>query len=52
MKPLVWRGNVTGRWWASAGPDLEILAGASADGYETWREAYDATCLAIASEPA
>lgn len=52
MKPFVWRGG-TGRWWVSASSTgLERFPGVDPDGYETWREAYDAACLAIAADPA
>lgn len=53
MRPYIWRGKETGAWYvdtAKANPDP--LFGTIDGGYGTWREAYDATCHAIASEPA
>lgn len=53
MKPFIWRGKQFGIWYVDttkANPD--ILLGTDPVGYSTWREAYDATCHAIASEPA
>ncbi|WP_168442842.1 hypothetical protein [Microbacterium sp. PF5] len=53
MKPHVWRGKSTGRWWVDTCRDSgEAYPGTLNQGYETWREAYDATCLAIAADPA
>ncbi|WP_168429515.1 MULTISPECIES: hypothetical protein [unclassified Microbacterium] len=52
MKPFVWRGDITGRWWVSGSPDLEALPGTDPGGYDSWREAYAAACVVIAAEPA
>lgn len=53
MKPFVWQGKETGRWWVDSYRDSgETHPGTLDRGYETWREAYDATCHAIAADPA
>jgi len=53
VKPFIWRGKQFGNWYVDttkANPDT--LPGTSPHGYLTWREAYDATRHAIASNPA
>lgn len=53
MRPAVFRGRVTGRWWVEAPRFSGVVhPGTSESGYGTWREAYDAACLAIAADPA
>ncbi|MFJ4173358.1 hypothetical protein [Microbacterium sp. NPDC089696] len=53
MKPSVFRGSVTGRWWVETRRlSGVVLPGTSESGYATWREAYDAAGLVIASDPA
>lgn len=53
MKPCVFRGKSTGRWWVETRRlSGHVLPGTSGSGYATWREAYDAACLVIAADPA
>ena len=53
MRPAIFRGRVDGRWWVETRRLSGVVhPGTSQNGYGTWREAYDAACLAIAADPA
>lgn len=53
MKPSIWHGVSSGHWFVDTHRNSgETYPGTLDHGYPTWREAYDATCLAIAADPA